>query len=366
MFIFNKGSLSKGRSDVNYNRYQNNRYGDSNNNNNNLLPQIQNVNLSISYRNKYDNIHNIQRLESQKYGNFLQNQINYKNLRKSELEQQKRKEAILEEFRLAKERHEMALRQYNEKQKIQDTYIKSSYHNSQVIQDELFRSLRKLDKAKSMPDFSRTSIERQEREKLQKALNDKDPFKDSEMKFDKTKSIDENIEDSIRRMEVVDSRIFNGMIMDDILKLKFENTLRKKELEKVFEITFQQSQLNKNYKNLLVKSIDALKKEMEFSKNNNRFLKEFFKSEYVDKVLQKKKEQIQHEKEKMQLPYITLDKEGFSQDGNKVIQHINDTGLCQGEPDLNDAVYKMDLWNVNMKNHSRLYRLNNYEQLGLM
>ena len=68
----------------------------------------------------------------------------------------------------------------------------------------------------------------------------------------------------------------------------------------------------------------------------------------------------------MQLPYITLDKEGFSQDGNKVIQHINDTGLCQGEPDLNDAVYKMDLWNVNMKNHSRLYRLNNYEQLGLM
>lgn len=364
MFIFKKGSsLSNRNNDVNYNRYYNNRYNDSNNNNN-LLPQIQNVNLSISYRNRYDNIHNIQRLESQRYGNFLQKQINYKNLRKSELEQQKRKEAILEELRLAKERHEMALRQYNEKQKIQDTYIKSSYHNTQIIQDELFRSLRKLDKAKSMPDFSRTSIERQERERLHKAF--KDPFDDSEMKFDKTKSIDENINDNIKRMEVVDSRIFNGMIMDDILKLKFENTLRKKELEKVLEITFQQSQLNKNYKDLLVKSIDALKKEMEFNKNNNRFLKEFFKSEYVDKVLEKKKEQIKQEKEKMQLPYITLDKDGYSQDGSNVVQHGNDSGLSQGEPDLNEAVCKMDLWNVNMKNHSRLYRLNNYEQLGLM
>lgn len=362
MFIFKKGSsLSNRNNDVNYNRYYNNRYND---NNNNLLPQIQNVNLSISYRNKYDNIHNIQRLESQRYGNFLQKQINYKNLRKSELEQQKRKEAILEELRLAKERHEMALRQYNEKQKIQDTYIKSSYHNTQIIQDELFRSLRKLDKAKSMPDFSRTSIERQERERLRKAF--KDPFDDSEMKFDKTKSIDENIDDNIKRMEVVDSRIFNGMIMDDILKLKFENTLRKKELEKVLEITFQQSQLNKNYKDLLVKSIDALKKEMEFNKNNNRFLKEFFKSEYVDKVLQKKKEHIKQEKEKMHLPYITLDKDGYSQDGSNVVQHDNELRLSQGEPDLNEAVCKMDLWNVNMKNHSRLYRLNNYEQLGLM
>ena len=363
MFIFKKGASSQRNNDVNYNRYYNNRYSD-NINNNNLLPQIQNVNLSISYRNRYDNIHNIQRLESQRYGNFLQKQINYKNLRKSELEQQKRKEAILEELRLAKERREMALRQYNEKQKIQDTYIKSSYHNTQIIQDELFRSLRKLDKSKSMPDFSRTSIEREERERLRKAF--KDPFGDSEMKFDKTKSIDENIDDNIKRMEVVDSRIFNGMIMDDILKLKFENTLRKKELEKVLEITFQQSQLNKNYKDLLVKGIDALKKEMEFNKNNNRFLKEFFKSEYVDKVLQKKKEQVQQEKEKMQLPYITLDKDGYSQDGSNVVQHANDSGLCQGEPDLNEAVCKMDLWNVNMKNHSRLYRLNNYEQLGLM
>ena len=357
MFIFNKGS-PKGR-DVNYNRYPNSRYD-----NNNLLPQIQNVNLSISYKTNYDNIHNAQRLESQRYGNFLQKQINYKNLRKSELEQQKRKEAVLEELRLAKERQEMALRQYNEKQKIQDTYIKSSFHNSQVIQEELFRSLRKLDKAKSMPDFSRTSIERQEREKLREAF--KDPFKDSEMKFDKTKSIDENIDDNIKRMKVVDSRIFNGMMMDDILKLKFENTQRKKELEKVLEVTFQQSQLNKNYKALLVKSVDALKKEMEFHKHNNKFLKEFFKSEYVDKVLQKKKEQLQRESDKMQLPYITLEKEGFAQDGNNVIQHGNNSGLCQGDPDLNEAVCKMDLWNVNMKNHSRLYRLNNYEQLGLM
>ena len=101
----------------------NNRYGEYEGNsigNSKSLNNLRGVDLSISYRNQYDDLIQRQKTEKEKYAQFLKEQEQYMNIKRQKMLQEKRRQDMLDELRLQRERKLIELRQLREKDKIKD------------------------------------------------------------------------------------------------------------------------------------------------------------------------------------------------------------------------------------------------------
>lgn len=333
----------------------NNRYGeyDKNvNNNYNNINEFRGVDLSISYKNKYENYLKQQKLEKERYAKYLLEQQKFQEMKRLQMIRDKKRQDLLDELRLEKERKIIELRNLKEKKKIKDILIRSNYHNQNLIQNQLLKSTEMLKKSSSLP----------EKQAIRKKLledNGKHFFF-----FDNEKNFEESIKDHVDHTKNVDNKIFNKKLLEEIEKLKFDNLCQSEDLTKSIKIAKEQAELSNRYKDLIVREVDELKRELKLKHTNTKFLVDFFKSEYLDKILEKKKKMLEDEKKVLELPYIDLEKEGFLI-GENNLSKLN-VKLYNDNNEINDMSKRVDLWKILQKNQSRLDLLSTYENRGLI
>lgn len=333
----------------------NNRYGeyDKNvNNNYNNINEFRGVDLSISYKNKYENYLKQQKLEKERYAKYLLEQQKFQEMKRLQMIRDKKRQDLLDELRLEKERKIIELRNLKEKKKIKDILIRSNYHNQNLIQNQLLKSTEMLKKSSSLP----------ERQAIRKKLledNGKHFFF-----FDNEKNFEESIKDHVDHTKNVDNKIFNKKLLEEIEKLKFDNLCQSEDLTKSIKIAKEQAELSNKYKDLMVREVDELKRELKLKHTNTKFLVDFFKSEYLDKILEKKKKMLEDEKKVLELPYIDLEKEGFLIGENNLSK--SNVKLYNDNNEINDMSKRVDLWKILQKNQSRLDLLSTYENRGLI
>lgn len=333
----------------------NNRYGeyDKNvNNNYNNINEFRGVDLSISYKNKYENYLKQQKLEKERYAKYLLEQQKFQEMKRLQMIRDKKRQDLLDELRLEKERKIIELRNLKEKKKIKDILIRSNYHNQNLIQNQLLKSTEMLKKSSSLP----------ERQAIRKKLledNGKHFFF-----FENEKNFEESIKDHVDHTKNVDNKIFNKKLLEEIEKLKFDNLCQSEDLTKSIKIAKEQAELSNKYKDLMVREVDELKRELKLKYTNTKFLVDFFKSEYLDKILEKKKKMLEDEKKVLELPYLDLEKEGFLIGENNLSK--SNVKLYNDNNEINDMSKRVDLWKILQKNQSRLDLLSNYENRGLI
>lgn len=333
----------------------NNRYGeyDKNvNNNYNNINEFRGVDLSITYKNKYENYLKQQKLEKERYGKYLLDQQKYQEMKRLKMIRDKKRQDFLDELRLAKERKIIELRNLREKDKIKDILIRSNYHNQKLIQNQLLKSTEMLKKSSSLS----------EKQDIRKKLledNGKNLFF-----YDNEKNFDESIKNHAEHNKSSDNRIFNKKILEEIEKLKFDSLCKSEDLTKSIKIAKEQVELSNKYKDLMIREVDELKRELKLKHTNTKFLVDFFKSEYLDKIIEKKKKALEDEKKVLELPYIDLEKEGFLVGENNLNKSY--IQLFDDNNEIKDMSKRVDLWKILQKNQSRLDLLSTYENRGLI
>ena len=332
----------------------NNRYGEYEDNpigNNKSLSNLRGVDLSISYRNQYDDLIKRQKSEKEKYAQFLKEQEQYITIKRQKMLEEKRRQDLLDELRLQKERKLIELRQIREKDKIKDILIKSDYHNKNLIQNELIKSQMELMRSKS------EAAQKEVKKKLKKDNGHNFIF------FEDDKSFDDNVKVNAERIKVVDNRIYNKKMLEEIERLKFNNLCQSEDLKKSLQTAFDQVELAKNYKNIMLRQVQDLRKELHLNNINQRFIHNFYKSEYLDKIVEKRKKMIEEEKKQLELPYIDLDKEGFL-----IGQNVNNSkgDIHNDNKEIDEISRRVDLCRILQKNQRRLEEITKYEKRGII
>lgn len=332
----------------------NNRYGEYEDNpigNNKSLSNLRGVDLSISYRNQYDDLIKRQKFEKEKYAQFLKEQEQYMNIKRQKMLEEKRRQDLLDELRLQKERKLIELRQIREKDKIKDILIKSDYHNKNLIQNELIKSQMELMRSKS------EAAQKEVKKKLKKDNGQNFIF------FEDDKSFDDNVRVNAERIKVVDNRIYNKKMLEEIERLKFNNLCQSEDLKKSLQTAFDQVELAKNYKNIMLRQVQDLRKELHLNNINQRFIHNFYKSEYLDKIVEKRKKMIEEEKKQLELPYLDLDKEGFL-----IGQNVNNSkgDIHNDNKEIDEISRRVDLCRILQKNQRRLEEITKYEKRGII
>ena len=332
----------------------NNRYGEYEDNpigNNKSLSNLRGVDLSISYRNQYDDLIKRQKFEKEKYAQFLKEQEQYITIKRQKMLEEKRRQDLLDELRLQKERKLIELRQIREKDKIKDILIKSDYHNKNLIQNELIKSQMELMRSKS------EAAQKEVKKKLKKDNGQNFIF------FEDDKSFDDNVRVNAERIKVVDNRIYNKKMLEEIERLKFNNLCQSEDLKKSLQTAFDQVELAKNYKNIMLRQVQDLRKELHLNNINQRFIHNFYKSEYLDKIVEKRKKMIEEEKKQLELPYLDLDKEGFL-----IGQNVNNSkgDIHNDNKEIDEISRRVDLCRILQKNQRRLEEITKYEKRGII
>ena len=332
----------------------NNRYGEYEGNSighRQSLNNLRGVDLSISYRNKYDDLIQRQKTEKEKYAQFLKEQEQYMNIKRQKMLEEKRRQDMLDELRLQRERKLIELRQLREKDKIKDILIKSDYHNKNLIQNELIKSQMELMRSKS------EAAQKEVKNKLKKDNGKNFIF------FEDDKSFDDNVKVNAERIKVVDNRIYNKKMLEEIERLKFNNLCQSEDLKKSIKTAFDQVELAKNYKNIMLRQVQDLRKELHLNNINQRFIHNFYKSEYLDKIVERRKKMLEEEKKQLELPYLDLDKEGFL-----IGQNVNNSNgdIQNDNKEIDEISRRVDLCRILQKNQRRLEDITKYEKRGII
>ena len=152
-------------------------------------------------------------------------------------------------------------------------------------------------------------------------------------------------------------------MLEEIERLKFNNLCQSEDLKKSLQTAFDQVELAKNYKNIMLRQVQDLRKELHLNNINQRFIHNFYKSEYLDKIVEKRKKMIEEEKKQLELPYLDLDKEGFL-----IGQNVNNSkgDIHNDNKEIDEISRRVDLCRILQKNQRRLEEITKYEKRGII
>ena len=309
--------------------------------NNNLNGNYNGVNINISYKNKYEDFYNKNQREKKEYGNILLEQVKLNNLKKKiELENKKRQD-LLDELRIEKERKELEIQEQKEKNK-RFKYITNRFSlDSELLEKQL---------KKSEEDLKNFEIK----------INKKNIYlnKSKSTKMKPTLSLEDKLKYERIKSKISESQIYNKEIFNDfeILKLTYNDSLDilKKEL---IEAKHENNKSN-YYKNIILKDLNQLRNELRLRNINSKFVTDYIINEHLYKMNQPK---ILGEQRKLnELPIIDYNKDFLN-----IEKNINKTYVNCLNNDNNEIDYmskRVDLSKIRNINENRLKDLTFLEE----
>ena len=326
------------------NNYNNNNFSytqESIGYNNNLNGNYNGVNINISYKNKYEDFYNKNQREKKEYGNILLEQVKLNNLKKKiELENKKRQD-LLDELRIEKERKELEIQEQKEKNK-RFKYITNRFSlDSELLEKQLKKSEEDLKNFEIKINKKNIHLNKSKSTKIKLTLSLED-----KLKYERIKS------------KISESQIYNKEIFNDfeILKLTYNDSLDilKKEL---IEAKHENNKSN-YYKNIILKDLNQLRNEVRLRNINSKFVTDYIINEHLYKMNQPK---ILGEQRKLnELPIIDYNKDFLN-----IEKNINKTYVNCLNNDNNEIDYmskRVDLSKIRNLNENRLKDLTFVEE----
>ena len=309
--------------------------------NNNLNGNYNGVNINISYKNKYEYFYNKNQREKKEYGNILLEQVKLNNLKKKiELENKKRQD-LLDELRIEKERKELEIQEQKEKNK-RFKYITNRFSlDSELLEKQLKKSEEDLKNFEIKINKKNIHLNKSKSTKIKPTLSLED-----KLKYERIKS------------KISESQIYNKEIFNDfeILKLTYNDSLDilKKEL---IEAKHENNKSN-YYKNIILKDLNQLRNEVRLRNINSKFVTDYIINEHLYKMNQPK---ILGEQRKLnELPIIDYNKDFLN-----IEKNINKTYVNCLNNDNNEIDYmskRVDLSKIRNINENRLKDLTFLEE----
>ena len=349
--LYNRNNDNKIYNNLNINNFRINKNLQKNfsmcniNNNNNtklqILKPINNLNLTknISYKNRYDKIIEQKKKEKIVYRNLLLEQIKLNEIKKKIEHQNKKRQDILDEFKLIKQRKEIELQNQIDKNKRYEKIVNRFAYDNNLLEKQLIESEEQLKNYES------------------NVFNNKQLIKSNSTYFNSKLSLEDKLNIEKRKAKLFESHLFNKEILNDIESLKLRNNVSLDILNKELYEAKKETCLSERYKDILLRDLNEIKNEMKLKEIDSKYVSNYIKDKYINKI--NKRNFYEQEKKLNKLPVIDYNKDLVFEDENVNKTYLND---FNNNNENNDNNEKIDVWEIIKKNEMRLKDLSFIEE----